>query len=309
MNETDILEKLAKAVDTYNITPERVQKAIQFLYKYGYLIKTKSLTLQDVIEAVIAFQQFFGREATGLLDPKTLSLLEAPRCPVPDILRDENGNIQFASNYGWNTHSLTYCINGWIGDEFTKEEQRQVVRELADSVERNCDLKFTEVSSTNQANIVMGVGQGAADDFDGSNGVLGWMQLPTKNSRQVQGKLDTAEFWKKVGSRAQGIVARAVLAHEFFGHGLGLVHENNPADLMNPYYSPNIYDLTPRTIQRLVSMYGAPKTSPAPTPTPVPVPNPTPVPQPSNPGEKTLSITFTGDIKQIILPGYSVIRR
>lgn len=70
---------------------EDVGKAQQYLARYGYLQAPYEPGRLDkeTSDALGKFQESMGIEASGAIDPNTVSALEQPRCGVPDLPRVE----------------------------------------------------------------------------------------------------------------------------------------------------------------------------------------------------------------------------
>ena len=79
--------------NTQDITRDNT-RALLYLVRYGYVAPRQGSSLlmsgemfeRGVMDAVQDFQAFAGLNQTGVLDQKTLELMETPRCGVKDIV-------------------------------------------------------------------------------------------------------------------------------------------------------------------------------------------------------------------------------
>jgi hypothetical protein len=295
-----ILEELYSRFKKWNVTIDKIVKAIDYLDNFGYFSGEKSLTdltLSDVIDAVMAFQEIFELKVDGEIGPKTLKAMEWPRCGCPDeFILEAKEQIR-----AWGTHKLTYCIKNRDRDLSANAWDDAIARALA-SWTAVCDLQFTRVNLVNSANFIFDIGSGRGSNFDGPGGTLAWAQLPP-NGRykgQLLCKHDAGETWTTSRNK-RGILLENVTCHEV-GHLLGLTHSRSRGALMAPYYSPNVRNPQANDdISRIQRLYGKPKGGTNPPPKP---------PSPGNGGEEgeslTLKLEITGRIKDVHIPGYRV---
>jgi hypothetical protein len=125
-------------------------------------------------------------------------------------------------------------------------------------------LTFTEVSSRQQADILIGWAEGDhgdGDSFDGPGDVLAHASFPNPyQARQVFLHFDDSERW--VNSETQNVDLLTVAAHEI-GHTLGLGHSDDPDALMYPSYSGPHRFLGRDDIAGVQSLYGLASESPS----------------------------------------------
>lgn len=242
------MQEVLNRFKKWGITLSDVEKAVVYLKKYKYL--GENFKLDEFIRAIKNFQQEFGLKNDGELGPKTSTALDWPRCGCADAY------TEFAERISkWGTNKLTYYIKRRDND-LRSEVWDNIISEAFESWSGVAELHFTKVLS-NKANLIIDVGSGRADNFDGPGKVLAWAYLPASaNYRgQLLMKFDAGENWVVQGN---GIKLKNVAAHEI-GHLLGLVHSNKRMALMAPFYNPDIS--SPQQdddIERIQKLYGEP---------------------------------------------------
>lgn len=188
----------------------------------------------------------------------------------------------------WPSADITYSITGFI-PQLSQDEYRAAVRRAFDSWEEVCGLRADEVQGT-AGNLILQVGRGRRNNFDGPSGVLAWCEIPCGNVRQCQLRMDLDEQWTDKVSDA-GIFVDAVLAHEI-GHGIGIYHIENGKALMNPTYSRGVAKPLPLDVSQGTKRYGEARPR-QPEPKPEPKPG-EPTPQP---GRKSVQLFIDGRLE------------
>lgn len=276
-----LVKDLRDRLVDWEIDPDRIIYGIRYLRRFGYLKKLFNLELDEVIEAIRLFQAFTGwLKQDGQLGPKTLEVMNMPRCQVPDIQ-------EVTESYKWRKNELTWYISRRDND-MTAAAWDAAISKAFLSWSDVADLKFTRSNSA-RADIVLSTGQGRRDGFDGQGGTLAWMQLPRGNNYDgsLLGRFDVGESWLPVGSNQRGILLENVACHEI-GHALGLVHSRVSSALMAPFYSRNISRPQARDdVQRIQKLYGKPS---------------------GPPNDPTTKITIKGNVSDIDIEGYRVIK-
>jgi len=167
---------------------------------------------------------------------------------IADGLR-RYSNSQIIMSARWNKRVLSYKILDWL-DEFSKIEQRAIVRQAWHDWEKVCDIQVYETGDSKKADIII-----IAGPIDGRMGTLAWATLPS--GYQLKVKFDTNENWvKNLTKTERGIIFHHVACHEF-GHSLGLGHSRYSDALMSPGYSP--YVAVPQQsddISKIQRLYG-----------------------------------------------------
>lgn len=256
-----------------------------YLEQFGYLLPNELNDEDAVSDALLELQRLLDLPVTGQPDCQTLRALRmTPRCGCSDAAR------MGAEDARWRKTDLTYRIVGWVGG-LSQDVQRALLREAWDSWQAVADITLTETTDA-RPDIVIDVGQGRGDNFDGAQGTLAWAYLPPGNDSQLLMKFDLAESW--TASPAQrGILFKNVACHEF-GHLLGLDHSKAKGALMAPFYAPAVDRPQPHDdVTRIQGLYGPPRRPPEPPTTP-----------PS--GRETI-IRIKGDVQSIEIPGYRVL--
>jgi hypothetical protein len=181
-------------------------------------------------------------------------------------VRYDNGAITSGANFvtttSWGRLNITYrFINGTTDIAGTAEQN--AVRDAFQIWADYAPLAFTEVTGTADISISWAVGNhgdGAANAFDGVNGVLAHAFAPNpSNAGGLPGDVhfDDAETWTLAerGDPFQPIDLVSVAAHEI-GHALGLAHSNVACALMNEFYTSSHRYLAPDDIAGIRALYG-----------------------------------------------------
>lgn len=269
---------------------------LDYLTHYGHLPfdwrNWQDMSVDDVVEAIKSFQSFFNLVPDGQAGPKTMrAMLTTSRCGCPDIVRPHHTEFMrlqeaaAAKLAEWTKRSLTYFINGYVSG-IAPDVQKGIVAQAFKSWTDLANIQIQPLSSAGgQPDLVVDVGKGATQQFDGPGGVLAWAYMPDGNDQQLYMRFDLAETW--INDPAQrGILMLNVAAHEF-GHLLGLSHSKVNTALMAPYYNPGI--ASPQAnddIPRVQARYGAALGSAGSTPPP----------------SGTSTVTILGAIQSITVP-------
>lgn len=244
----------------YNLDAGQVKEAIDYLDYFGYLEEAQP-TVLDAEQGIVAFQEIVGVEVDGVLGPQTLRAMQAPRCGLPDY-------PMMAAEARWRRTHLRWFIQGYV-EGLPREQVDDILVTAWSSWSDVAGVTFEKVNSQAVADLIVSVGQGRADGFDGPQGVLAWAYLPQGDDRQLLMKFDLSETWTMT-TQQRGILLLNVAAHEF-GHMLGLDHSRVKTALMAPYYSPGVSKpQSSDDILRIQSLYGPPISPPSPPSVPTP---------------------------------------
>lgn len=229
-----------------------------FAEPYGY---------EDSPAGIAAAQADYGLEPTGKLDGVTETVLtRIPRCGCSDA-QPVAGQID-----RWGIPVVSYFIESYPGGiRLSTSQVEQVVAASLGSWSAVCGLKFAKAPDAQRANLLMGTARGRRNNFDGPGGTLAWCEIPQGSSFKGQRRMmwDMDEAWT-TDAGSNGILLLNTTAHEV-GHGIGLYHNNQPNQLLNPVYNPRIAAPQSYEIGQVVERYGKPQAAPT-------------VPGPSNPG-------------------------
>jgi hypothetical protein len=197
-----------------------------------------------------------------------------------DNLPNENSAaVEFRALSKWGKTDITYFfINGT--NKIRGNDERELIRQAFALWAAETPLTFTETSSRQTADIVIGWAEGEhgdGDPFDGPGNVLAHASFPNPyEDRQVFLHFDDAERW--VNSASQNVDLLTVAAHEI-GHALGLGHSDDPNALMYPSYSEPHRFLDTDDIAGVQALYGL--ASKPPSAPQQPKPNETPPQSPN----------------------------
>ncbi|XP_048853665.1 collagenase 3-like [Brienomyrus brachyistius] len=207
-------------------------------------------------------QQFFRLEVSGVLDEKTLEVMNKPRCGVPDM----GEYTTFPGNLKWPNNKVTYRIENYTPD-LSPSEVDQVLKDALEVWAKVTPLQFTRINS-GVADIMISFGRrehGDAYPFDGPEGTLAHAFAP---SAGLGGDTHFDEDETFTSRTTAGYNLFMVAAHEF-GHALGLSHSTDPGALMYPIYSyrdPSTFILPLDDVKGIQSLYGVGGKGPVPPP-------------------------------------------
>ncbi|KAM4796115.1 collagenase 3-like [Rhinophrynus dorsalis] len=221
-------------------------------------------------EKIKAMQSFFGLKVTGKIDHDTLSMMQKPRCGVPDVQKYS----YFPEKPKWQKTTLTYRILNYTPDISNKEVDYAIALALKLWSDVT-PLQFVQHFS-GDADLMISFDAKAHGDFYSFDGPLGVLAHAFAPSDGIGGDahFDEDETWT-LGT--QGVNLFLVAAHEF-GHALGLDHSKDVNALMYPTVSLNVnvnptqYKLSADDVTGIQALYGArnpivPKPNPPSKPT------------------------------------------
>ncbi|OCT96145.1 matrix metalloproteinase-18-like [Xenopus laevis] len=207
--------------------------------------------IQLFTEKLQQMQRFFGLKVTGTLDPKTVEVMQKPRCGVYDV--GQYSTIPKSST--WQKKDLTYRILNFTPDlpQADVETAMQKAFKVWSDV---TPLTFTRLyNEASDIEISFAAGDHRDNSpFDGSGGTLAHAFQPG-NGIGGDAHFDEDETWTKTTEIYNLFL---VAAHEF-GHSLGLFHSTDPGALMYPTYpstDPNAFHLPQDDINAIQYLYG-----------------------------------------------------
>jgi hypothetical protein len=175
---------------------------------------------------------------------------------LPSESNESSAMAEYRAISKWAKTEINYYFINTTGKLDGNIEQ-DVVRQAFDLWSAQTPLKFTEVFSDADADIVIGWAAGEhgdGDAFDGPGDVLAHASFPNPyDDSQVFLHFDDDERW--VNSDTQNVDLLTVAAHEI-GHTLGLAHTDVPNALMYPSYSGPHRFLDDDDIAGVQALYG-----------------------------------------------------
>ncbi|XP_043928522.1 matrix metalloproteinase-18-like [Protopterus annectens] len=235
---------------------ENSMQFAQDYLKHFYNLKmdvplSRKSALNPLVEKLREMQIFFGLNVTGKLDSKTLEVMKAPRCGVPDV----GDYSTFPGQPKWNKKEITYRIENYTPDMAAADVDHAIAKAFQVWSDVS-PLMFKRIYRAT-ADIMILFGRREHGDyypFDGPHRTLAHAFAPGQGIGG-DAHFDEDETWSK---GHQGYNLFLVAAHEF-GHALGLGHSNDPGALMYPTYSfvnPNHFRLPQDDINGIQSLYG-----------------------------------------------------
>jgi hypothetical protein len=254
-----------------------------YLSHFGYLPSAPSSSPftdafdADLEAAIATYQRNFGLDATGALDPSTVTQMVAPRCGVADVINGTSTMDRNSSSSAHGRHLYTYFPGGPMWPPFRRDLTYALTATSATSIDRATlsavfarafarwsdatTLRFAEAAPGADADITIGFyagDHGDGEPFDGPLGVLGHAFSPPSGELH----LDAAERWT-VGRAdlmgAEGAVDLESVATHEIGHVLGLAHSSVPEAVMYPSLKPRTrkVDLTVDDVRGVQALYGS----------------------------------------------------
>jgi Matrixin/Putative peptidoglycan binding domain/Clostridial hydrophobic W len=246
---------------------EDVLKVQQYLARYGYLQAGHEPSRLDepTSDALRRFQDRMGLPPSGVVDPETATILEAPRCGVPDIALVDRAVSAVPPaftlrrcDYEADFRTLTYAFVQGTGDLGTSAEQ-QAVRNAFETWQNEISIDFQEVGHQNYPNFRIGwfsADHGDGAPFDGVGNTLAHAFYPPPCGGPNAGRLhfDDAETWAL--SHGAGTFDTETVALHEIGHLLGLAHSAVPGSVMFPTYGGARRALAQDDINGIRAVYG-----------------------------------------------------
>ncbi|KAM0927216.1 hypothetical protein ACQ4PT_003284 [Festuca glaucescens] len=261
-----------------------------YLSHFGYLPSAPSTSPftdafdADLEAAIATYQRNFGLDATGALDPSTVTQMVAPRCGVADVIngtstmdRNRNSSASSSGSHAHGRHLYTYFPGGPMWPPFRRDLTYALTATSATSIDRATlsavfarafarwsdatTLRFAEAAPGADADITIGFyagDHGDGEGFDGPLGTLAHAFSPTDGRFH----LDAAEAWTVASdggdaSSPGAVDLESVAVHEI-GHLLGLGHSSVQGSIMYPTIRTGTrkVELETDDVQGIQSLYG-----------------------------------------------------
>ncbi|KAK6633351.1 hypothetical protein RUM44_003953 [Polyplax serrata] len=256
-------------VATGGFPSTKITEVAVYLSKYGYLpSKYTNPTLGNLLsketftEGLKDYQEFFGLNATGVVDEATARMMRMPRCGVPDkVYRPRGRRRRFTytdKSHSWNHTDLTYYFHNYskkLGLSLSKEQVQADIKVALDHWANASFLTFTKTKRRGDMKLLWGTySHGDRAPFDGPGGTLAHAFAPgSKLAGDTH--FDDSETWTHDEFAGANLIQ--VATHEF-GHALGLSHSKVKNAVMYPSYNSYkpLFKLEQDDIKGIQSLYG-----------------------------------------------------
>ena len=216
---------------------ESVDHLIHYLSQFGhwdfpFIAPPHNLFDEQTRAALENYQRFFGLPITGELDNATLTLVNTPRCGVPDtqtfdVNKWPTNLLRLSASYTSVFPNIPDSV--WI----------RLVLSTFDTWAAAGPVNIKWVLFNQSPHMYISYGRGEHGDpypFDGPGHTLAHAFFPPPAGGNFAGQIhvDLAESWV-ADFAPNGYDLEATILHEL-GHALGLEHTSNVTSVMYPYY-------------------------------------------------------------------------
>uniref|UniRef100_A0A8C0HHF2 Peptidase metallopeptidase domain-containing protein n=1 Tax=Chelonoidis abingdonii TaxID=106734 RepID=A0A8C0HHF2_CHEAB len=254
---------------------QSLSKGVDWLTRYGYLpppdpMQARLQTAEGLHDAVRMMQKFAGLQETGILDDRTLAMMDQPRCSLPDIIGTSElmrRRKRYAhSGSVWPVKELTWRVRSYSqASGLPRDHVRTLLFYALQAWANASALTFREAPGPD-ADILVDFSRSFHEDgypFDGPGSTLAHAFFPGEHPISGDTHFDDEETWiydPQAKQQGAGTDLFAVAVHEF-GHALGLAHSSTKESIMMPYYQgpvglPHLYQLPPDDALGIQTLYG-----------------------------------------------------
>nr|XP_048290425.1 matrilysin [Myodes glareolus] len=239
-----------EAGDVSSLQWEQAQNYLRKFYLHDS--KRKEGNGNSLVIKLKEMQKFFGLPMTGKLSPRTVEIMQKPRCGVPDVAKFS----LMPGSPKWQSRKVTFRIMSYPSD-LPRLTVDQIVAKALRMWSEQIPLNFRRVR-WGTADIMIGFATGDHGDsfpFDGPGNTLGHAFAPGPGLGG-DAHFDGDEQW--TDGDGDGVNFLYAATHEF-GHSLGLSHSSVPESVMYPTYEnghPKDFGLTEDDIEGIQKLYG-----------------------------------------------------
>ncbi|XP_044871520.1 matrix metalloproteinase-25-like isoform X2 [Mauremys mutica] len=186
---------------------QRLSKGVDWLTRYGYLpppdpMQARLQTEEGLHDAVRMMQKFAGLQETGILDDRTLAMMDQPRCSLPDIIGTSElmrRRKRYAhSGSVWPVKELTWSVRSYPqASGLPRDHVRTLLFYALQAWANASALSFREAPGAG-ADILVQFSRSFHEDgypFDGPGSTLAHAFFPGEHPISGDTHFDDEETW------------------------------------------------------------------------------------------------------------------